>query len=264
MINLNNALERLITVVTAAGDMQKQQLGRKDLVAATKSTGIDLVTEVDMKSEQIIVEAIKSFYPDHAILAEESGLTATASDYRWVVDPLDGTTNYAQGLPIFTISVALQYRGSTVLGLVYAPVLGELFSAIRGQGAYLNNKKLTVSAKTEFADCVLATGFPYDIACEKVNNIAYFQQIAPKVRGIRRLGSAALDAAYTAAGRFDGYWELKLSPWDVAAGLLLVEEAGGETLYFREDRGVSVICGNKTICRLIQKEITVVDETGMC
>jgi len=259
MIELQEVKERIEQVVTAVGLLQQQNLGRSDLKIDRKSSSIDLVTEVDKQSERLLIDFVQGYYPSHAILAEESGTLGGPSDYLWVIDPLDGTTNYAQGLPIFSISVALQYKGETMVGVVYAPVVGQMFTAIRGQGAWLNGERLRVSAKTNLLECVLATGFPYDAATQAINNLTYFNALLVKARAIRRFGSAAYDLACTAAGRFDGYWEMKLSPWDVAAGLLLVEEAGGQVIHFREDRGVSVIAGNQAIAQKIQAELLQVD-----
>lgn len=263
MIDLFEAMEKVKQVALETGRMQRENIARKDLEIHTKSTNIDLVTEIDIKSELLIIAFIKNYYPSHGILAEESGMTATDSDYLWVIDPLDGTGNYAQGLPIFAISIALQYRGETVLGLVYNPIIEQLFTAIKGQGTYLNGKRVFVSIKTKLIECVLATGFPNDIAENSVNNIAYFSEIVLHARAIRRLGAAAYDLACVAAGKFDGYWELCLSPWDVAAASLLVEEAGGKTLHFRNDRGISIIAGNESICRSIYEEIKNIDNTSL-
>lgn len=253
------ALERLKPTVIAVGDMQKERLGQAGLAINRKSSTIDLVTEVDVASEKTLVDFIKKNYPDHAILAEESGSSGGAADYRWVIDPLDGTTNYAQGLPVFAVSVALQHKGTPLLGTVYAPALGQLFTAVRGHGAFLNGERLAVSQKTELGECVLATGFPYDIASHPVNNLNYFSAIVVKTRAVRRLGAAAYDLACVAAGKFDGYWEMTLSPWDMAAGVLLIEEAGGAVRYFRQDRGISLIVGNPVICDKIEAEIVKVD-----
>jgi myo-inositol-1(or 4)-monophosphatase len=254
-LDLTQVLARIKQVVLAVGAIQKENLGRQNLKIATKSTGIDLVTEIDQKSEQTIIACLQEYFPGHSILAEESGLTAHASEYTWVIDPLDGTTNYAQGLPIFAISIALRYRKETVLAVVYAPVVEQLYTAIKGQGAYLNGEKLHVAAKTKLIDCVLATGFPYDIATHPANNIRYFSHIVTQARAVRRLGAAAYDLACVAAGTFDGYWEMNLSPWDAAAGILLVEEAGGQVVHFRQDRGVSIIAANPVICRELEIQI---------
>jgi myo-inositol-1(or 4)-monophosphatase len=259
MIDLKKVMDQVKQVAIATGQMQKENLGWPGREIAVKSSAVDLVTDMDKKSEEAIICFIRENFPDHGILAEESGRSAEQSDYVWVIDPLDGTTNYAQGLPIFAVSIALQHLGKTVLGVVYTPVTDQLFTAIRDQGAYLNGKKLQVSPKDQLLDCVLATGFPYDIVNNQANNITYFSRLVLKTRAIRRMGAAAYDIACVAAGKFDGYWEMKLSPWDVAAALLMVEEAGGRVIHFRDDRGISVIVGNKVICDKIYAEIKEVD-----
>ena len=259
MIDLAKALERITDIVLSVGKMQQENRGRKDLVTQTKSGDNDLVTEVDKNSEKMLIGAIRSHYPEHDVLAEESGLLQKSSDYMWVIDPLDGTTNYSQSLPLFAVSVALQYKNEAVLGVIYMPVLKELYTAIRGQGAYLNGAKLQVSPKTELRECVLGTGFPYDVARHPVNNLAYFNHFVLETRSIRRTGSAAYDIACTAAGRFDGFWVVNMAPWDVAAGIVLVEEAGGKIIHFRDDRGVSIIAGNPVICAKIREGIATVD-----
>lgn len=257
---LGRVLDEVKELAQGVGSLQKQNFGRKDLQIDTKSSGIDLVTEIDKKSEKAIVEYIRQRFPDHAILAEESGLSTASSDYLWIVDPLDGTTNYAQGLPIFSISIALRYKQDIVMGVVYTPMVNELFTAVKGQGAYLNGQLMRVSDKTRLIDSTLATGFPYDIAENPLNNVDYFSSLLLKTRAIRRMGSAAYDLACVAAGRFDGFWEMNLSPWDVSAAMLMVREAGGQIVPFRQDRGVSIIAGNSVICREIQQEIAKVDQ----
>ncbi|MDR3592522.1 MAG: inositol monophosphatase family protein [Negativicutes bacterium] len=259
MINLLEVMESVKEIAQETGRLQRENLGRTDLQIATKKTDIDLVTEIDRKSEQLIVAFITKHYPEHGILAEESGRNAKESDFLWIIDPLDGTGNYIQGLPIFAVSIALQYKGETLLGAVYAPMTAQLFTAIRGQGAYLDNRRIFVSTKTKLIESVLATGFPCDIAENPVNNLSYFCEFALKTRAIRRLGAASYDLACVAAGQFDGYWELNLSPWDVAAASLLVEEAGGRIVNFREDRGISIIAGNDVICRCLHEGIQKID-----
>jgi len=259
MLNLFDSMEKVQQLAREVGRLQKENLGRSNLKIHTKSTGIDLVTEIDKQSEAMIINFIQANYPEHGILAEESGLIERGSDYLWIVDPLDGTTNYAQGLPIFAVSIALQYKKETVLGVVYLPVIEQMFTAIKDHGAYLNGEKLQVSAKTELGESVLATGFPYDIAEHPANNVNYFSEIVVKARAVRRIGSAAYDVACVAAGKFDAYWELKLSPWDVTAAMLMVEEAGGKIIHFRDDRGVSIIAGNQALCQNIYDEIKRID-----
>ena len=188
---------------------------------------IDIVTEADKLSEDLLIETIKRNFPDHGILSEESPAITGAGKLRWIIDPLDGTTNYSHGYPVFCVSVALENEGTIVLGVIYDPMREDMFVAIRGEGAYLNDKKLKVSSVNNLSRSLLATGFPYDIRESKENNLDYFNAMAINVQAIRRAGAAALDLANLAAGRFDGFWELKLKPWDTAAGCLLVTEAGG-------------------------------------
>jgi myo-inositol-1(or 4)-monophosphatase len=194
---------------------------------------VNLVTEADLASERLIIKAIAEKYPDHSILTEEKLSAKRESDFRWIIDPLDGTTNYAHDFPFWSVSIGLEYKKKIITGVVYDPLRDELFYASMGRGACLNKKKLTVSSQTRLERSLLATGFPYDIGSSKENNLGYFERFAKKARGVRRAGSAALDLCYLACGRFDGFWELKLSPWDTAAGKLIVKEAGGKVTDFR-------------------------------
>lgn len=188
---------------------------------------INLVTEADKMSEDLIIGEINRRFPDHGILSEESPAITGRAKLRWIIDPLDGTTNYAHGYPVFCVSIALEKEDSVILGVVYDPMRDDLFVARRGRGSYLNGKKIAVSKAKDISRSLLATGFPYDIRESKNNNLDYFNAMAKNVQAIRRAGAAALDLAYLAAGRFDGFWELKLKPWDTAAGCLMVTEAGG-------------------------------------
>ncbi len=189
--------------------------------------GIDLVTDADRASEAAVLDFIRQRFPGHAILAEESGLTAAADRYRWLVDPLDGTTNYAHRVPHFCVSVAVEGPGGLIAGAVYDPLRDELFAAARGQLATLNGAPLRTSTVTELGRALLCTGFPYDVHQRPEAPLGLFNRFIRKAQGVRRMGSAALDMAYVACGRFDGFFELGLKPWDIAAGALLVEEAGG-------------------------------------
>lgn len=188
---------------------------------------INIVTEADKMSESLIIESIRRHFPDHGILSEESPAIAGTGEIRWIIDPLDGTTNYAHGFPVFCVSIAVQHNNDIILGVIYDPMRDELFSAVRSKGAFLNGKKLAVSSVKDISRSLLATGFPYDIRDSRENNLNYFNRMAMNVQAIRRAGAAALDLAYLAAGRFDGFWELKLKPWDTAAGCLMVEESEG-------------------------------------
>ncbi|RPI14406.1 MAG: inositol monophosphatase [Ignavibacteriae bacterium] len=193
----------------------------------------DLVTEVDHKSEKKIIEVIHKHFPEHNVLSEECGDLNMTSDYVWIVDPIDGTVNYAHALPIFAVSIALEIKKEIVLGVVYNPVLNEKFHAEKGKGAYLNELQISVSKIEKLRDSLLVTGFPY-LARENTGNcIDHFNNFIKEGLPIRRLGSAALDMCYVACGRFDGFWEVALNPWDMAAGYLILEEAGGKLSNFK-------------------------------
>ncbi len=188
---------------------------------------IDPVTEIDLKSEQFIIRSIIRRYPHHSFLAEEGTGSGVVSEYRWVIDPLDGTVNFAHGFPVYCVSIALEYQGEVVLGAVYDPERHELFWGCRGQSARLNDRKIAVSSEKKLERALLATGFAYDIGHAKRNNLGLFARMAKKAQGIRRPGSAAIDLCWLACGRIDGFWELKLHPWDTAAACLFVQSAGG-------------------------------------
>jgi len=188
---------------------------------------IDLVTEMDIRSERTIVEMLRVAFPDHGVVAEEETKLSNASGYTWTIDPLDGTTNYAHGYPCFAVSIALKHEDDVILGVVYDPMRDELFTAQKGLGAYLNGDQIKVSKVGTLIKSLLATGFPYDRKVSDKNNLNYFYGLLMASQEVRRDGSAALDLCYVAAGRLDGFWELKLKPWDVAAGSLVVKEAGG-------------------------------------
>lgn len=225
-------LDFAIRVAREAGSVLRDNFGKK--IEISHKSKIDLVTEVDIASEKLIKELITSHYPKHQILAEEGGEYGSnpSSQYRWIVDPLDGTTNYAHGLPFFCVSIALEKAGEVVCGVVYDPVHDELFAAERGSGATLNGRTIKVSSVAEINRALLVTGFPYDIHTDEFNNINNFIRFIKTAQAIRRLGSAALDLCYVACGRMEGFWELKLKPWDMAAGALIVQEAGGRVTRF--------------------------------
>ncbi|MBZ5582118.1 MAG: inositol monophosphatase, partial [Acidobacteriia bacterium] len=180
----------------------------------------------DRASEKLVVERLRSHFPSHAIVAEEGGGHENASEYRWYVDPLDGTTNFAHGFPMFNVSIGLERAGEPLAGVVYEPLRQEMFSAERGGGAYLNNRRIRISSTAKLTDSLASTGFPSRKRSHDVN-IHFYYQVAMASHGVRRTGSAALDLAYVAAGRLDLFWEFGLRPWDMAAGVLLVREAGG-------------------------------------
>jgi myo-inositol-1(or 4)-monophosphatase len=213
-----------------AGQVLLEKFGRK--IDISFKGNINLVTEADFASEKLITEKIRSHYPKHSILAEESG-AATIDDsvWKWIIDPLDGTTNYAHGYPCFCVTIALEHKGEIVVGATFDPTRNEMFSSERGNGATLNGRKIRVSETENLQNALLCTGFPYD-ARERANFARHFTEFTYKSRGIRRDGSAAIDMAYVACGRFDGFWEEGLNAWDVAAGVLLIEEAGGRVSYY--------------------------------
>ena len=214
-----------LTAARAAGRILSDYLGRVEQIRFKGVT--DLVTEADEVSEQKVIEIIRARFPDHQILAEESGRSGGDSEHRWLIDPLDGTTNYAHGYPFFAVSIAYEVRGELQLGVVLAPALGELFVAERGDGASLNGERIEVSATDSLIRSMLVTGFHYQRDLVK-RNLAAFQRLVLETQAVRRDGSAALDLCYVAAGRYDGYWEIGLNPWDTAAGVLMVRESGGE------------------------------------
>lgn len=240
-----------------AGKEQLSYFRNKHLSTEIKSGVYDLVTEVDKRCEELLLNKINTIYPKHSIIGEESGTHEKENEFCWIIDPLDGTTNYSQGFPIFCVSIGIQHRGETVIGVVYVPYLNELYSAIKGEGAFLNGNPITVSDKKNLSECVLATGFPYDKNINPDNNLDNVNRIVPGIRGLRRTGSAAYDLCCVAAGILDGYWELNLHLWDIAAGELIVSEAGGSVLPFKKSRGISICAGNPTITQAIYNQLDI-------
>ncbi len=225
--------EYLRTAIEAARSAGELIVRSRDKKLHVRHKGrVDLVTEVDLLAEQEIIRTIKEKYPDHRVVAEESGVGEDESDYIWWIDPIDGTTNFVHGYPHYAVSIALQAEGAIIAGVVYNPVSREFFSAARGEGAFLNGVPLKVSSAKKLNDSLLATGFPYD-RDQRPRALSILKSLIVRVRGLRRDGSAALDLAYVAAGRLDGFWEFGLQPWDTAAGSLIVREAGGEITDFR-------------------------------
>ena len=225
---LNFAIE----TAKSAGHLLLEKFGR--ITQVTKKGDINLVTEADLASEHLIIERIKSYHPKHAILAEESGVAVVSSGettWKWIIDPLDGTTNYAHGYPCFCVTLALEHDGEIVIGVTFDPTRDELFAAEKGRGATLNGKPIRVSSTAKLSESLIVTGFPYDFK-QRENFARHLTDFLLSSRGVRRDGSAAIDMAYVACGRFDGFWEEGLNPWDVAAGKLLIEEAGGIISYY--------------------------------
>ncbi|MCC6293137.1 MAG: inositol monophosphatase [Bryobacterales bacterium] len=218
-------LETATSIAREAGSLLLQYAERRP--AFELKGEFDLVTAADRASEQLILDRLRSHFPSHAILAEETGAHAAASDFRWYVDPLDGTTNFAHSFPMWNVTLALEQAGQLIAGVVYDPLRDEMFTAERGAGAYLNGRRIHVSKAAKVEEALLATGFPSRRRHENVN-VHFFHQAAMISHGVRRAGAAALDLAYVACGRLDGFWEFGLNPWDMAAGTLMILEAGGQ------------------------------------
>ena len=218
-----------VRAARAASKVMIHNIERLDQLEIEKKGRADYVSEVDRQAEQIIIQTIHDAYPDHAILAEESGTqdAKNKSEHEWIIDPLDGTTNFLHGYPVYAVSIALRVKGVLQVAVVYDPSRDELYSASKGKGAHLNNRRIRVSQTSRLADAMLATGFPYRDMQYLDPWVGSFRALVPHVAGVRRAGSAALDLAQVAAGRFDGFWEFGLSIWDIAAGVLLIQEAGG-------------------------------------
>jgi myo-inositol-1(or 4)-monophosphatase len=218
-----------------AGKLLMQYLGSAQV---SHKGDIDLVTEADIAAEQLIIDRIRSHYPRHSILAEESGeavkIDAGTATFKWIIDPLDGTTNYAQGYPCFCVSIGLEYNGVLEMGVIYDPTRAELFAAERGEGTTLNDRRVRVSDVDELSRAMLVTGFPYNVR-ERPDFAREFAIFTMNAQAVRRDGSAAIDLAYVACGRFDGFWEDGLNPWDMAAGILMIKEAGGTVSNFQNE-----------------------------
>ena len=244
----NDILINAISWARAAGAVQLRYFRNPELVIDTKFNVNDVVTQADKESEKLLVSFIGDTYPEHSILSEESGSMGEDNrDYRWIIDPLDGTANFSSGLPMFCVSIALEYRGEIILGVVHAPYLNETFHAVKGEGAYLNGEPIHCRQTESMSKAILSTGFPVDRNVNPDNNLANVERLLPLVRGLRRLGSAAIDMSYVGAGFLDGYWEMDLHYWDVAAGRLIAEEAGAVCRNFRDNRNYSVMVATPAI-----------------
>ncbi len=238
---LHQLLDNAARWAREAGEIHMQYFRGNNLDIHTKLGESDIVTAADKKAEAVLIDHIRTTYPGHAILSEESGENGVESAIRWVIDPLDGTTNFSEGLPLFAVSIGIEANGEPVAGAVYAPYIKEMFTAIKGEGAYLNGNAIHPRDNTLMERAVISTGFPVDKALTSDNNLDNISRVMPLVRGIRRLGSAAIDMCYVAAGFLDGYWELNLHEWDVCAASVICTEAGAKTARFRTDREVSML-----------------------
>jgi len=254
-VNLEETLIKVKNWAKEIGNFQYEKSKESNFAIDKKTSNVDLVTEIDKLSEKKIIKKIKNNFSSHSILAEEGGSVSKESPYTWIIDPLDGTNNYANGYPIYCVSIALEYKNEIILGSVFVPELNQLFWATKGSGSYLNGKRLKVSKKDALDQSLLATGFPYDKLTSKYNNMAHFQKMVMKARGIRRSGSAAFDLSSVAVGSIDGFWEFKLKPWDVAAAKIFIKEAGGKVIEETWDGVSLIVTGNSKICDEIYKTL---------
>ena len=250
--NLDSFLSVAKKAATEACKIQMEYFDKEKQIS-TKSTETDIVTQVDLLCQEAIIKIIKQEFPDHGFLAEEDDVDETNnSGYVWVIDPVDGTVNYASGIPMFCVSIGLRKGNEMLVGVVFSPALNEMFWAAKGQGAYFNDKKISVSETSKLVNSVIGTGFAYDKDTNPDNNTEDFYEVTKRIRGVRRLGSAAIDLVYVACGRLEGYWEMNIKPWDIAAGVLILQEAGGVATDFSAERlqfkkKTNIIATNKEI-----------------
>jgi len=252
------------TIETAkkAGDILMTFFQKEYKISYKEKNERNIVTEADKASELFIINKIKTQYPTHDILAEESGAhNIENADYRWIIDPLDGTNNFSHTHPFFAVSIGLEYKKEIILGVVYAPIFQELFYAEKSKGAFLNNKQIKVSKRQTLKKSLTSTGFP---PSERQQNLPYFLHMLDKTQGLRRCGAAAIDLCYIAAGRLDGFWEFGLSPWDIAAAKIIIEEAGGKVTNLNGStldlEGKTILATNKTIHEEMRKELSQIKE----
>jgi myo-inositol-1(or 4)-monophosphatase len=248
--NRSEFLKLAIKVAKEAGKIQMSHFGNISSLEK-KSTNYDLLTEADKKSENHIIKQISLKYPQHSILSEERGETNNTSEYKWIIDPLDGTTNFVHNLPIFAVSIGLQLKNDTICAVVYNPAADKCFYAEKDKGAYLNDTKLSVSSSFTLSDSLIVTGFPYLHDIRYDLSFEIFKELYGKTRGIRRLGAAALDLCFVAMGRFDAFYEFELKPWDICAGSLIVSEAGGIVSDWNglkvPDSGIRILASNNKV-----------------
>ena len=247
-----------VTAARKAGDIIVRHLDRVDRLAVKAKEHNDFVSQVDRLAEEEIIYTIRKAHPDHAILAEESGTHTGSGEFQWIIDPLDGTTNFLHGFPVFSVSIAVKHRGRLEHAVVYDPMRQELFTASRGGGAQLDGKRIRVSQQKTLEGALIGTGFPFRENQNLGIYLRMFEVVARKTAGLRRAGSAAQDLAYVAAGRLDGFWEMGLKPWDIAAGVLLIQEAGGLVGHFDGTAGIpengDILVGGEKIFKAMAEE----------
>lgn len=260
--NLDTVLPYIVQLAQSAGKLQMEYLD-SSVKMQNKTSQVDLVTEVDQRCEELISSNLHRTFPEHQILGEEGGAQASPSNspYKWVIDPLDGTTNYVHQVPVFATSIALLKDTTPILGVVHSEPLKRTYTAISGQGAFLNSTPIHCSEAFEVNASVVATGFPYDRATTEKNNVNYVAHMIPLVRGVRRLGVAALDACFVAEGVFDAYWELKVRLWDIAAGVLIAQEAGATVHYLdgQQPYTYDILCAAPSLYEAFLQELLTVD-----
>jgi len=259
---IDKMYDAVIDLAKEAGALQKSYFRTDDFKITTKSTDVDMLTEVDLACDHLIVDGLRALFPNDAIFSEERGYqpNTSISEYTWVIDPLDGTTNFSIGHPIFAVSIARWKGEQAVFGVVYIPMLDELYCAELGKGAYLGDKRLSASRKTTLRESVVATGFPYDRATAANNNSENVAIIIPKVKGVRRLGAAAYDLCLVASGVYDAYWELRLGWWDMAAGALMITEAGGQCTYDVYDNQYNLVAGAPELCSALKALVNMTND----
>ena len=247
-----------VTAARKAGDIIIRHVGRIDRLTVRAKEHNDFVSQVDRLAEEEIIYTIRKAHPDHAILAEESGAQGANDEFQWIIDPLDGTTNFLHGFPVFSVSIAVKHRGHLEHAVVYDPMRQELFTASRGGGAQVDGKRMRVTALKTLEGALIGTGFPFRESHNLELYMRMFENVARKTAGLRRAGSAAQDLAYVAAGRMDGFWEMGLKPWDIAAGALLIQEAGGLVGHFDGTAGIpengDILAGGEKIYKALAEE----------
>ena len=258
-VEINKLVNFTIKTAKSAGAILLKYYG-KELLIKKKSNYNDLVTQADLESEKFILNKIKSKYPEHDIISEETNSGTINSSFRWIIDPLDGTTNFAHNLPIFAVSIGLQYKENTILGVVYNPVVDKCFYATHKNGAFCNNRKISCTSIHTLSNSLLVTGFPYVMDDKWDAGFDIFKTFYSKTQGIRRLGSAALDLCFVAMGRFEGFWEYNLNPWDICAGSIIVKEAGGLVSDWNNNStpisGIRILATNGLIHKQMVKILT--------